>query len=108
MNFAFGRLLCVGVLLACVSAPVFAQRAAGPAADGQPQHAVRVTGVVRDHANAVVLPGVPVEVVGLSGLLHLPEIADLVAVAAVQSHAGATDSSRSGQERPSPRRCPIV
>ncbi|MFI8424831.1 UvrD-helicase domain-containing protein [Streptomyces sp. NPDC085479] len=38
---------------------------------------------------ALVARGVPVEVVGLSGLLHLPEVADLVAVCEVLQDPGA-------------------
>lgn len=41
---------------------------------------------------ALVARGVPVEVVGLSGLLHLPEVADLVAVCEVLQDPGANAS----------------
>ncbi|MFD6533039.1 UvrD-helicase domain-containing protein [Streptomyces sp. NPDC060184] len=41
---------------------------------------------------ALVARDVPVEVVGLSGLLHLPEVADLVAVCAVLQDPGANAS----------------
>ncbi|CAM5466935.1 hypothetical protein SALBM311S_06442 [Streptomyces alboniger] len=41
---------------------------------------------------ALVARDVPVEVVGLSGLLHLPEIADLVAVCEVLQDPGANAS----------------
>jgi TonB dependent receptor/CarboxypepD_reg-like domain/TonB-dependent Receptor Plug Domain len=61
-------------LFACVlgaaATPSFAQDAvqAPPAREaGQP---VRITGVVRDQANAIALPGVPVEVVGTGQVVH--------------------------------------
>ncbi|MFD7433530.1 UvrD-helicase domain-containing protein [Streptomyces sp. NPDC059861] len=41
---------------------------------------------------ALVARGIPVEVVGLSGLLHLPEVADLVAVCEVLQDPGANAS----------------
>lgn len=41
---------------------------------------------------ALVARDVPVEVVGLSGLLHLPEVADLVAVCEVLQDPGANAS----------------
>ena len=72
MNF---RRKAAGALLACAlgvgAAPARAQEGAqvapAPAPAGQ---TVRVTGVVRDEANAITLPGVPVEVVGLNQVVY--------------------------------------
>ena len=50
------------------SFPVLAQTAATPAQSSGPT--VRVVGVVRDEANAITLPGVPVEVVGRSEVVY--------------------------------------
>jgi TonB-dependent receptor len=55
----------VGVLLACVLAASILP----PAALAQ-GGTVRVTGIVRDEANAIALPGVPVEVVGTGQVVY--------------------------------------
>ena len=60
---AFVMLSLVGSAL-----PVLAQTAAAPAQSSGPT--VRVVGVVRDEANAITLPGVPVEVVGRSEVVY--------------------------------------
>ena len=60
---AFVMLSLVGSAL-----PVLAQTAATPAQSSGPT--VRVVGVVRDEANAITLPGVPVEVVGRSEVVY--------------------------------------
>jgi len=63
-----------GALLVCAlgvaAVPAFAQDAvqAPPAREAGPS--VRVTGVVRDQANAITLPGVPVEVVGTGQVVY--------------------------------------
>ena len=41
-----------------------------PAAAQDAASTVRVTGVVRDEANAIPLPGVPVELVGSTGVVY--------------------------------------
>ena len=62
MNFRIpARVLLTGVLLIGVAETATAQQPPRPAAAGA---TVRVTGVVRDEANAITLPGLPVEVVG--------------------------------------------
>src|SRR5688572_7402827 len=64
-----------GALLVCALgvcvAPARAQEGAqvAPAA-ARPAQTVRVTGVVRDEANAITLPGVPVEVVGTDQIVY--------------------------------------
>jgi hypothetical protein len=55
----------VGFLLACV----LAVSALPPAAFAQ-GGSVRVTGIVRDEANAIALPGVPVEIVGTKEVVY--------------------------------------
>lgn len=52
----------------------------------------RTAGDFAEIQSALVARDVPVEVVGLSGLLHLPEIADLVAVCEVLQDPGANAS----------------
>jgi len=71
MNLAScGRYFSVVAMMVCAGSPLLAQEAApsGPAV--QNVQTVRVTGVVRDHSNAVVLPGVPVEVVATRQVVH--------------------------------------
>ena len=71
MNFAvFGRCLCVAILVTGAGAPVLGRQADGSAAQARQPHQVRVVGVIRDGANAVVLPGVPVEIVGTGQVTH--------------------------------------
>jgi hypothetical protein len=65
----------VAALLVCAlgvsAAPVTAQEGAQVApAPARPAQAVRVTGVVRDEANAITLPGVPVEVIGTNQVVY--------------------------------------
>ena len=65
----------VAALLVCAlgvsAAPVTAQEGAQVApAPARPAQAVRVTGVVCDEANAITLPGVPVEVVGTNQVVY--------------------------------------
>jgi hypothetical protein len=72
MNF---RRKAVGALLVCaLGVAADAARAQDGArsasAASRPQQAVRVTGVVRDEANAITLPGVPVEVVGTTQVVY--------------------------------------
>ena len=57
---SFARVVCTSVLLAVSVAMTLPPAVA--AAEGQQR--VRVSGVVRDEANAITLPGLPVEVVG--------------------------------------------
>jgi TonB-dependent receptor len=66
MNFATQvRGICLTAVLAVSPMLAFAQDAAQVApAPARGQQTVRVTGVVRDEANAITLPGVPVEVLG--------------------------------------------
>jgi DNA helicase-2/ATP-dependent DNA helicase PcrA len=52
----------------------------------------RTAGDFPEIQGALVARGVPVEVVGLSGLLHLPEVADLVAMCEVLQDPGANAS----------------
>ncbi|WP_328902206.1 ATP-dependent helicase [Streptomyces sp. NBC_00441] len=52
----------------------------------------RTAGDFREIQAALVARDIPVEVVGLSGLLHLPEVADLVAVCEVLQDPGANAS----------------
>ena len=64
-----------GALIVCAlgagAAPVVAQEGAQVApAPARPGQTVRVTGVVRDEANAITLPGVPVEVVGTTQVVY--------------------------------------
>jgi hypothetical protein len=54
-----------------ISVPVMAQDGAQVApAPARPGQTVRVTGVVRDEANAITLPGVPVEVLGTTQVVY--------------------------------------
>jgi hypothetical protein len=54
-----------------ISVPVVAQDGAQVApAPARPGQTVRVTGVVRDEANAITLPGVPVEVLGTTQVVY--------------------------------------
>jgi hypothetical protein len=50
--------------------PALAQGAAKPAPEQAAGPTVRVVGVVRDEANAITLPGVPVEVVGTNEIVY--------------------------------------
>ena len=54
------RLILIAPLIAILATSVSAQNA-------DPSRTVRVTGIVRDEANAIPLPGIPVEVVGHEG-----------------------------------------
>ena len=58
----------LGIGDALVYAQEGAQVAPAPARPGQTT--VRVTGVVRDEANAITLPGVPVEVIGINQVVY--------------------------------------
>ncbi len=64
MNFApRPRGVLLAALMALATTTASAQEGAQtPSAERQSAHTVRVLGVVRDEANAIVLPGVPVEV----------------------------------------------
>src|SRR5687768_6785088 len=63
-----------GALLVCALAlgapPLVAQGDAQVAPAQRPGPTVRITGVVRDDANAITLPGVPVEVVGTQEIVY--------------------------------------
>src|SRR5688500_11056062 len=71
MNLALkarqGLLACAVALAAALPALTSVSAEAAPAAQGQ---SVRVVGVVRDDANAIPLPGVPVEVVGTPRVVY--------------------------------------
>ena len=58
------KVLCLVAMMAGIAAPVMAQGAGGA---GQ---TIRVVGTVRDQANAITLPGVPVEVVGTGQIVY--------------------------------------
>src|SRR5688572_1569443 len=66
----------VGALIVCAlaisGAPAIAQEGAqvSPAPPRSTAQAIRVTGVIRDEANAIALPGVPVEVVGAAQVVY--------------------------------------
>ena len=66
----------VGALIVCAlgisGAPAIAQEGAqvSPALPRSGAQAIRVTGVIRDEANAIALPGVPVEVVGAAQVVY--------------------------------------
>ena len=57
-------------LVAFGGSPTFAQQTPQAAPASGSSRSVRVVGVVRDEANAIALPGVPVEVVGASQIVY--------------------------------------
>jgi hypothetical protein len=71
MKFAAkARIALLAMLCAYVGSPTFAQGGAQVAPANRSTQTVRVVGVVRDEANAIALPGVPVEVVGASEVVY--------------------------------------
>lgn len=57
------RLILIAPLIAILATSVSAQNA-------DPSRTVRVTGIVRDEANAIPLPGIPVEVVDTKEVVY--------------------------------------
>jgi hypothetical protein len=71
MRFAAkARIALFAALCAFVGSPTFAQGSAQVAPTNRSTQSVRVVGVVRDEANAIALPGVPVEVVGAEEIVY--------------------------------------
>jgi hypothetical protein len=73
MNFRVrARIALFALACACIAVPATAQDGAqvAPAPARRTGPTVRVTGVVRDQANAIPLPGVPVEIVGTGQVVY--------------------------------------
>lgn len=71
MKFAAkGGAILLAACIAIAETPALAQDIAQAAPSRRIGHTVRVVGVVRDEANAIALPGVPVEVVGTSEVAY--------------------------------------